>query len=121
MTATLSPGVYELASETLNPGRVDRRHKYDWRRWASWPVGFRLIVREEFLGSGDRMILVISPLKGTNHVHKRHPLWDVLVPHMVVVANPTLREVIAESSGHHVLKRLIEQKKITMDDIRGVL
>lgn len=42
----LKPGLYVLSRDVHNP-IADKRYKYDWTYWSSWPKGMAFIVRPD--------------------------------------------------------------------------
>jgi hypothetical protein len=132
---TLVPGLYILTKDVSNP-KPDRRHTWDWRKWAVWEKGMKIVVRP---------VQVVDPeIKGEffqvyhNHQGNSFVLGPTrrslappseLVEAMLKIEPVTLEDFLAESGDgttvawamEKAVRQLIKEGALSIQDVIGAL
>lgn len=117
--------VLQLEQDVKNP-TPDRREKYRWDKLPVWRAGTRFIVRARMLRNPDERWLTIEPLVQYG-ILASLPLTDPRIEAVLaasVETPPTLATVMADAKDwgyEHVLDVLLNEGKITLDDVRHAL
>jgi hypothetical protein len=119
----------KLITDVANPGKIDKRQKYDWRRHPTWKAGQLFELDEEEIElpgtEGKKATMRVLHARGNyrNVTERNDPeVWSALMAALRPVEDPATRAqaLVQNRSAWSLAQRLIDAGLIDADDILNV-